>query len=177
MPLIRIDRSENFPRPRLARIRKDDSCLYFGPFRTEAPCARHSISFLRYYSLRTCRHPNPGQEEYAHCLSGTVRDCCRPCIGKVSPEEYLARVDSLISLLSGNTDEMTSLLQGKMHEEAQKRNFEKAALYRDISKNIESLYGLGTGHFPMCSSRRWWTGKARWPTFRTRFSFRLLRGP
>lgn len=148
MPLLRIDRSETFPKPRLARIRKDDSCLYFGPF-PNGGALRQTLDFLlRYYSLRTCRHPNPGREEYAHCLSGTVRDCCCPCIGKVTPEEYLARVDSLIALLDGNTDEMTALLQRKMQEEAQKRNFEKAALYRDISKNIESLYGTKNRTFP-----------------------------
>lgn len=148
MPLIRIDRSETFPRPRPARIHKDDSCLYFGPF-PNGGALRQTLEFLlRYYSLRTCRHPNPGREEYTHCLAGTVRDCCRPCIGKVTKEEYLARVDALISLLDGNTAEMTGLLQQKMREAAEKRNFEKAALFRDIAKNIESLYGSKNRTFP-----------------------------
>ncbi|OQA87076.1 MAG: UvrABC system protein C [Lentisphaerae bacterium ADurb.Bin242] len=148
MPLIRIDRSETFPRPRLARIRKDDSCLYFGPF-PNGGALRQTLDFLlRYYSLRTCRHPVPGREEYAHCLAGTVRDCCCPCIGKVSPEEYNTRVDALVALLNGNTDEITGLLQTKMREEAERRNFEKAALFRDIAKNIESLYGTKNRTFP-----------------------------
>ena len=70
-----------------------------------------------------------------------IRDCCCPCIGKVSEAEYRERVDKLVALLNGDVGDMVELLRRKMQEYAEKRNFEKAALFRDISKNIESLYG------------------------------------
>ena len=31
-PMLKIDRNEQFPRIRLTRLKKKDSCLYFGPF-------------------------------------------------------------------------------------------------------------------------------------------------
>lgn len=148
MPLLKIDRTEKYPRPKLTRLRKDDSCLYFGPF-PNGSALKQTVEFLtRYFGLRTCSHPEPGKEEYAHCLAGTVRDCCCPCIGKVSGEEYQTRVEALIELLNGATDEITAVLETKMREAASKRDFEKAALFRDIAKNIESLYGIRTRTFP-----------------------------
>ncbi len=147
MPLLKIDRTEKFPYPKMARLRKDDSCLYYGPFPNGGALKQTTEFLSRYFGLRTCRHPDPGPEEHAHCLAGTVKDCCCPCVGKVTPEEYLARVDSLIEVLNGNTEEITAVLELKMQEAAQNRNFEKAALYRDIARNIKSLYGVHTRIF------------------------------
>ena len=147
MPLLKIDRTEKFPCPRMARIRKDDSCLYYGPFPNGGALKQTTEFLSRYFGLRTCRHADPGPEEHAHCLAGTVRDCCCPCIGKVTPEQYLERVDALIDLLNGNTQEIVAVLNAKMQEAAQKRNFAKAALFRDIARNINSLYGVRTRIF------------------------------
>lgn len=148
MPLLKIDRTERFPMLRTARIRKDDSCLYYGPFPNSGALKQTTEFLSRYFGLRTCRHPDPGQEEHAHCLAGTVKDCCCPCVGKVTPEEYMQRVDSLIEVLDGNTDEITAALETKMQEAARQHSFEKAALYRDMAKNIKSLYGVRTRTFP-----------------------------
>ena len=147
LPLLKLDRTERFPHPKLARLRKDDSCLYFGPF-PNGGALKQTMEFLsRYFGLRTCRHFAPGPEEYAHCLAGTVHDCCCPCVGKVSEEEYMRRVDALLEVLNGNTEEITAVLRSRMLEAAQKRSFEKAALLRDIANNIESLYGTRTRTF------------------------------
>ena len=148
MPLLKIDRTERFPMLKTARIRKDDSCLYYGPFPNSGALKQTTEFLSRYFGLRTCRHPEPGPEEHAHCLAGTVKDCCCPCVGKVTPEEYQRRVDSLIDVLDGNTDEIIAALETKMQEAARQRSFEKAALYRDMAKNIKSLYGVRTRTFP-----------------------------
>ena len=148
MPLLKIDLAEKFSHPKLTRLQKDDSCLYYGPF-PNGSALKQTMEFLsRYFGLRTCAHADPGQEEYAHCLAGTVRDCCCPCVGKVSEEEYGARVQSLIEVLNGNTDEIIAVLETKMREAAGKCDFEKAALFRDVAGNIKSLYGVRTRTFP-----------------------------
>ena len=151
MPLLKIDLTARFPQPKMARLRKDDSCLYYGPF-PNGGALKQTMEYLsRHFGLRTCRHPDPGPEEHAHCLAGTVKDCCCPCIGKVTPEQYRERVDSLIDLLNGNIGEVIASLTVKMQEAAQKRNFEKAALFRDIANNIKSLYGVRTRIFSHAS--------------------------
>ena len=147
MPLLKLDLAEPFPHPRLARLRKDDSCLYYGPF-PHGAALKQTLEFLsRYFGLRTCLHPNPGREEYTHCLAGMIRDCSCPCIGRVTGAEYRKRVNSLIALLNGGTEEVVAVLNEKMQEAARKCNFEQAALFRDIARNIQSLYGVRTRDF------------------------------
>ena len=52
----------------------------------------------------------------------------------------MARIDKLIAILNGDIKEVRDVLKLKMKEVAEKQQFEKAALYRDVSANIESLY-------------------------------------
>ncbi|MBO5725215.1 MAG: excinuclease ABC subunit UvrC [Lentisphaeria bacterium] len=147
MPLIKIDRTEKFPRLKMTRLRKDDSCLYFGPF-PNGGALKQTMEFLcRYFSLRSCRFPDPGPEEHAHCMAGTIRDCCCPCVGNVSEAQYMEKVEALIDVLSGNTQQICEELREKMIFHAGRKNFEKAALFRDMEKNIHSLYGIKTRTF------------------------------
>ena len=147
MPLIKIDRTEKFPRLKMTRLRKDDSCLYFGPF-PNGGALKQTMEFLcRYFSLRSCRFPDPGPEEHAHCMAGTIRDCCCPCVGNVSEAQYMEKVEALIDVLSGNTQQICEELREKMIFHAGRKNFEKAALFRDMEKNIHSLYGMKTRTF------------------------------
>ena len=63
MPLLKIDLAEKFPHPKLTRLQKDDSCLYYGPF-PNCSALRQTMEFLsRYFGLRTCTQSDPGQEE------------------------------------------------------------------------------------------------------------------
>ena len=70
--MLKVDLAERFPRLRMARLKKDDSCLYFGPF-PKGGALRHTADFLvRFLGIRSCRTSNPGAEDRAHCLAGTV---------------------------------------------------------------------------------------------------------
>lgn len=138
--MLKIDLAEKWPRLKLARLKKDDSCLYFGPF-PKGGALRMTAEFLiRYLGLRTCKSANPDESDRRHCLAGSLRDCCRPCENKVTAEEYRARVDALIAILKGDVKPVEEALRKKMQECAEKKQFEKAALYRDVTVNIRSLY-------------------------------------
>lgn len=145
--MLKIDLAEPFPRLKMARLKKDDSCLYFGPF-PKGSALRMTADFLvRHLALRTCKTADPDETDRAHCLAGALRDCCRPCERKVSKEEYRARVDALIAILNGDVKEVMEVLRKKMTDLAEKRQFEKAALCRDILENIDSLYGRKIRNF------------------------------
>lgn len=139
--MLKLDQTENFPRLKLARLKKDDSCLYFGPFPNGGALRMTADFLVRFLKLRTCKAANPDASDRAHCLAGALRDCCRPCEGSVSKEEYRARIDRLVAILNGDVKEVLEVLKLKMKDCAEKRQFEKAALFRDISVNIDSLYG------------------------------------
>lgn len=138
--MLKIDPAEKFPRLKMARLKKDDSCLYFGPFPKGGALKMTAEFLVHYLKLRTCKVAEPGLQDRKHCLAGSIRDCCRPCEGKVTEEEYQARIDKLIAILNGDIKEVRDVLKLKMKEVAEKQQFEKAALYRDVSANIESLY-------------------------------------
>jgi excinuclease ABC subunit C len=89
--------------------------------------------------LRTCKCADPGPEDRAHCLAGAVRDCCCPCVGKTSEEEYRKKVEQLIAILNGETKECEAELQEKMQKAALDQKYEKAAQYRDILESLRSI--------------------------------------
>ena len=138
-PMLKIDRNERFPRVRLTRIRKKDSCLYFGPFPHGSAMRRLAEYLTRRFGLRSCKAESPGEEEFRHCLAGTVRDCCRPCVDGVTGEEYRERVDRVVAVLNGEIREVAEELRKKMAKAAAEKAFEKAAAFRDILGNLQSL--------------------------------------
>ena len=138
-PMLKIDRNERFPRVRLTRIRKKDSCLYFGLFPHGSAMRRLAEYLTRRFGLRSCKAESPGEEEFRHCLAGTVRDCCRPCVGGVTEVEYRERVDRVVAVLNGEIREVAEELRKKMAKAAAEKAFEKAAAFRDILGNLQSL--------------------------------------
>lgn len=149
--LVKIDLNEKFPRLRLARLRKDDGCRYFGPF-PKGSALRETAEFLvRWFGLRSCKTAVPTEEDMRHCLARVIRDCSCPCNGKVSEAQYMARVESLMKVLEGNVREIVEELKSRMSGFAAERRFERAALYRDIIQNIESLYGAKNRSFANAS--------------------------
>ncbi len=139
--LIRIDLNEDYPRLKLARVRKDDGCRYFGPF-PKGGMLRPTIDFLtRYFRIRSCKSTLPTEHDRKHCLAKNVRDCCEPCIGKVSREEYHARVAEMIKVLDGSIKELVANLKDRMETAAKETKFELAAKWRDMVTNIEEVFG------------------------------------
>lgn len=139
--LLKIDWSETFPTLKLARLRKNDRAQYFGPF-PNGGALRMTLEFLlAHFGLRACRDSSPDEETRKRCLKRIVKDCCAPCIGAVSPEEYRQRVERAVSVLEGNIGELTAILKQRMGEAALEEKFEKAAHFRDIMTNLESVFG------------------------------------
>lgn len=140
-PMLKIDRNERFPRIRLTRLKKKDASLYFGPFPHGTALRKLSEYLTKRFGLRSCKSLAPDEEDRKHCMAGTVRDCCRPCVGEVTDTEYMERVDQVVEVLNGNIRGVSEELKEKMMSAAASRQFEKAAAFRDILGNLQSLCG------------------------------------
>ncbi len=139
--LVKINLREKFPSLHLARLRKNDGCRYFGPF-PQSGALRKTVDFLvKKFGLRICRPSTPTDNDRKHCLASIVKDCCEPCISKVTREEYLERVDGLTKILNGSVSEIICEIREKMDDAVAKRRFENAALFRDMIENIEEIFG------------------------------------
>ncbi|MDD4538239.1 MAG: excinuclease ABC subunit UvrC [Lentisphaeria bacterium] len=136
---ICIDMSETYPRLGVARIRRDDNCLYFGPF-PQAAALRATIEFLtKRWHLRSCLASEPNEETRRHCLEHVLRECSSPCIGAISPEEYRARFDEVLAVLRGEgaAGALVAELSNEMQALAAEMRYEEAAALRDMISNLK----------------------------------------
>ena len=62
--------------------------------------------------------------------------CTAPCVGNISKEDYAFEVQNAINFLSGDTKNIILDLQEKMDSYSQKKDYERAAVYRDKVQSI-----------------------------------------
>jgi excinuclease ABC subunit C len=135
--LLKVNLNDPIPRFTLTRLRKDDGCLYFGPFAHSGSVRRALTLMRRKFKLRGCRPLQPNESDYRHCLYGNLQHCTAPCIGNVTREQYLEQVRAGIGFLEGHTEELHSELESEMRKAAANLEFEKAAQLRDALDDLK----------------------------------------
>lgn len=139
--LLKASRHERIPRFTLVRQKKDDKARYFGPF-AHSTALKETLEWInRHYRLRTCAARHPGEKEYQHCHADVIRQCSAPCINRISPEEYQANFQAAMDLLEGRgRKDVLDGIRDEMLEAADKLDFEKAAVLRDIHENLVKTF-------------------------------------
>ena len=127
-PVIRIT-NEEFPRVFRTRRIVQDGSRYYGPFPNVYQLDRYLELIEKLFPLRKCRGPIRKREH--PCLYYHIGRCAAVCAGRTSHEDYLRRVAGIEMLLSGQTDELVSDLERRMHEAVAELRFEQAAQLRD----------------------------------------------
>jgi excinuclease ABC subunit C len=135
--LLKVNLNDPIPRFTLTRLRKDDGCVYFGPFAHSGSVRRALTLMRRKFHLRGCRPLTPGASDYKHCLYGNLKHCTAPCIGNISREQYLEQVKAGIEFLEGQTDELRHELEVAMKQAAGALEFERAAQLRDALEDLK----------------------------------------
>ena len=135
--LLKVNLNDPIPRFTLTRLRKDDGCLYFGPFAHSGSVRRALTLMRRKFKLRGCRPLHPDESDYRHCLYGNLQHCTAPCIGNVTRDQYLEQVRAGIGFLEGHTEELRSELESEMRKAAANLEFEKAAQLRDALEDLK----------------------------------------
>lgn len=137
--LLSIDLNQKWPRFRLGRIRRNAGSalyharrvIYFGPYPSSA-AARTALEFVeKKFGLRKCAPLAPDKETHRHCINDIIRFCSAPCLGRISPAAYRARVDEALAFLRGERPALLNELRVDMDQASAKLNFEKAAVIRD----------------------------------------------
>src|SRR5881398_3391845 len=125
--VVRVDLSEEWPRFRLARFKKDDGSRYFGPY-AHAGALRQTLNFMRKkFGVLTFGRGAPTDRELK---SSTYQVPFR--LSEISAEQYRERVAQACEFLEGKSREMIAALEEQMHKTAEKMDFEKAAELRDM---------------------------------------------
>jgi excinuclease ABC subunit C len=125
-PLLKLTLYEKYPRLLIARIRKNDGAVYFGPY-TEVKLLRKALGFLRRaFPLRTCK-----TLPKSLCLNFYLKQCLGPCVGRIGESEYKHMLNQLIMFLEGKSPELLKQLQDEMEKAAGEKRYEEAGRLRD----------------------------------------------
>jgi len=133
---LRLNVQEEFPALEVVRKVARDGALYFGPY-TSSGAVRETLKLLyrifplRHYPLETCRRRG------RPCLYHQLGQCCAPCHGKVSSQDYRQLVDGVVALLSGHEAQVLKALRQQMQLASEGLRFEEAARLRDQIRAIE----------------------------------------
>jgi excinuclease ABC subunit C len=131
--LVRVDMSEEWPRFRLARFKKDDGSRYFGPY-AHAGALRQTLNFMRKkFGVLTFGRGSPTERELK---SATYQVPVR--LSEISAEQYRERVLQACEFLEGKSREMIAILEQEMRKAAKKMDFEKAAELRNMVDDLRS---------------------------------------
>ncbi len=129
--VVRVDLSEDWPRFRLARFKKDDGSRYFGPY-AHAGALRQTLNFMRKkFGVLTFGRGAPTERELK---SSTYQVPVR--LSEISAAEYRERVAQACEFLEGKSREMITALEEQMQKAAEKMDFEKAAELRDMVEDL-----------------------------------------
>jgi excinuclease ABC subunit C len=90
----------------------------------------------REFGLRGCRPLVPGEQDYRHCHNDIIKNCAAPCIGRISRENYLAKVERACEFLQGHAKDLIASIEEEMREAAAALDFERAAELRDMIANL-----------------------------------------
>ena len=131
--VVRVDLSEEWPRFRLARFKKDDGSRYFGPY-AHSGALRQTLNFMRKrFGVLTFGRGAPTERELK---SSTYQVPVR--LSETSAEQYRERVAQACDFLEGKSREMITALEEQMRTAAEKMDFEKAAELRNMVADLRS---------------------------------------
>lgn len=138
-PYIKVTLGEDYPRVVMVRQMKKDKAKYFGPFTNGG--VKESIDLLnKIYQLRTCNRKLPrdiGKER--PCLNHHIGQCCAPCQGNISKEDYMQRIEQAIDLLNGKQQPILKELKEKMQQASERMDFEEAIRCRDLMESVKKV--------------------------------------
>ena len=137
-PFLRVTTNEPFPRIMITRKTDNDGTRYFGPFVRVRSTRQLLKQLTKLFPIRTCTLPlKQIGNNYRACLDYHIGRCPAPCADKIDVTEYKKVVRKMCQFLGGNTNAVVKELQQQMQEASESLDFESAAKYRDMLKNVQ----------------------------------------
>ncbi|MBR8831627.1 MAG: UvrABC system protein C [Chroococcopsis gigantea SAG 12.99] len=137
-PYVCVTWSETYPRIFITRKRRLDNQKdrYYGPY-VDTRLLRYTLGILKkIFPLR--QRPRPLFKDRP-CLNYDLGRCPGVCQQLISPEDYRKTLQQVVMVFQGRTGELVERLTGDMEKAVDNLQFEKAAVYRDQIKALQSL--------------------------------------
>ncbi len=149
-PYLKVTLNDPFPALIITRQPRDDEARYFGPY-PDGKAVWQTVALLkRLFGVRVltvinerrksgCPWKDTSKPLPRACLEYHLHRCSGPCIGAISPKDYLRSAQRLCEFLEGRTSEVVRQLEAEMWAAAEREEFEKAAQLRDQIQAIQSI--------------------------------------
>ncbi len=131
--------------PRIFKTRKIIPSVgrYYGPY-SNAGALNALLQLIKeLYPLRTCRlnlTPETVRSgKFTPCLEYQIKNCCAPCIGATSHDEYRKYIEEIRDILRGDIKKLAAGIIEDMKKEAAELNFEKAQALKERYELIEKF--------------------------------------
>ncbi len=135
---LRLDVQKPWPRLETVRRPTPDGAKHFGPYHS-ATSARRTLHLVnKHFHLRTCSDADFASRKRA-CLQYQIKRCDAPCVYEVDAAAYAAQAKAVGLFLEGRHDELTRELGRWMNDASREMEFERAAIYRDQLRAVESI--------------------------------------
>ncbi len=129
-PWIKIEISKDFPAAKSFLGKKLDNGKHFGPF-PNSYAVRDALKLIqKTFKLRNCSD-SYFKNRSRPCIQYEIGRCSAPCIGLISKKDYLKEVHNAELLLDGKSRELIDNFYTSMDSFSKKKDYEKAAIYRD----------------------------------------------
>ena len=137
-PNILVTADHDFPQIKKHRGAKKEKGSYYGPFASAGAVNRTLNQLQRVFLLRDCSNAM-FESRTRPCLQFQIKRCSAPCVGKISPQEYVQTVRDAEKFLTGRTTDIQARLASEMAQASQDMEFERAAALRDRIKALTQV--------------------------------------
>ncbi len=121
---------EEYPRIFKTRTINRKSGTFFGPYSHLESMYTVLELIRKVYKPRSCRMPMSREKieegHYKPCLEYHLNNCCGPCIGRQSHDDYIAAIAKAKEILKGNTRLLSERVYAEMMRAADELRFEDA---------------------------------------------------
>ena len=131
--------------PKIFKTRKiiKGAGRYFGPY-SNAGALNAMLQLIKeLYPLRTCNlkiTPEGVREgRFTACLEHQIHNCCAPCIGCISHDEYNKFITEIVSILKGDIRPLQENLMREIQAKASEMKFEEAQKIKERYLLIENF--------------------------------------
>ena len=136
---------EYFPKIFKTRKINKEYGRYYGPY-TNSGALNALLQLIKeLFPLRTCNlnitPEGVRNGRYNPCLEYQIKNCCAPCIGKISKDDYSKYIDEVTAILKGDIKILQERLLGEIKEKAANLEFEAAG---EIKKRYELIENFRT---------------------------------
>ena len=140
-PYIRITVHDDYPKIMMVRRRSADSAKYFGPYSSAKAVYSILMTIRKTFKIAACKKEFPRDIGKGRpCIYSQIGQCCAPCSGKVTPEEYQEIFKHIVELLRGDFGHVKKSMEEKMFAASEEMRFEAAAQWRDRISHLDALW-------------------------------------